>query len=104
MQLERLQGPPLSDDALLASASAASIFAAALRREGAEAALRASEDRARALLAGVPDALLRFNAQGRVLDARLPKGERLPLSGLLGKDLDSLPSLLPGLAPGAGGS
>jgi diguanylate cyclase (GGDEF)-like protein/PAS domain S-box-containing protein len=101
LQLERLGAALLSDDALLAAAAGASIFAAALRREGAEAALRASEDRARALLAGVPDALLRFNAEGRVLDARLPKGERLPLAGLLGQDLERLHGLLPGLATGS---
>lgn len=101
LQLERLDGPPLDPASGQAAASAATAFAAALKRERAEAALRASEDKARTLLAGLPDALLRLSADGRVLDARLPKGERSPLGALLGRGLEALPQALPGLAVGS---
>lgn len=101
IQMDRIGEGAIQADAGLAAASAAAILAAALKRERAEAALRASEDRARALLSGVPDALLRFNREGMVLDARLPRGERLPLGSLLGRGLDRLAVVLPGLLPTA---
>lgn len=98
LELDRLGALPLSEDALLAAGAVAPILASALRRERAEAALKASEDRARMLLSGVPDALLRLNAEGRILDARLPRGERLMSGELIGSQLELLPQHLKGLA------
>ena len=99
--MERLSTGAFSPDAGDAASALADILASALRRQQAEAALRASEERARALLSGVPDALLRFTRTGRILDARLPKGDRFFLGELLGKDMEKLPAHVPGLAPGA---
>ena len=97
--LERLSPGPLTSDAQQAASAVADIVASAMRRQQAELALRASEERARALLAGVPDAMLRLSKQGRILDARLPKGDRFFLGELLGKSLEALPTQVPGLAP-----
>ena len=99
--LERLSLGPFSADAADTASAVADIVASALRRQQAESALRASEERARAFLSGLPDALLRFSKQGRILDARLPKGDRFFLGELLGKELDVLPAHVPGLPAGA---
>jgi diguanylate cyclase (GGDEF)-like protein/PAS domain S-box-containing protein len=96
--LERLALGELEEEAASTSVAVADILASALRRQRAETALRASDQRARALLTGVPDALLRLNRQGRILDARLPKGDRFFTGELLGQTLEALPAHVPGLA------
>ena len=102
LQLDRVGAQPLAEDAAAAAASVAAILASALQRERGEAALRASEDRAKAMLAGLPDALLRLSPQGRVLDARFPRDEKALSQPLVGVAVEDLGRHWRGLAEGAG--
>ncbi|HXB98153.1 MAG TPA: PAS domain-containing protein, partial [bacterium] len=102
VEMDRLGEQDFSEAAAPAAASVAAILASALQRERSEAALRASEDRAKALLAGLPDALLRLSADGRILDARFPKDEKPLAQPMLGLGLAQLPAVWKGLPPNSG--
>ncbi len=102
LELDRMATQDFTEAAAPAAASVAAILASALQRERSDAALRASEDRAKALLAGLPDALLRLSADGRILDARFPKDEKPLAQPLLGLGLAQLPSVWKGLPTSSG--
>jgi diguanylate cyclase (GGDEF)-like protein/PAS domain S-box-containing protein len=102
LELDRVGAMDFTEAAAPAAASVAAILASALQRERSDAALRASEDRAKALLAGLPDALLRLSAEGRIIDARFPKDEKALAQPLLGLGLAQLPNAWKGMPEGAG--
>jgi PAS domain S-box-containing protein len=63
----------LAEDTLNALGSVADIISQAIERKQAEESLRRSEERNRALIDAIPDAITRINREGVYLDANIPK-------------------------------
>jgi diguanylate cyclase (GGDEF)-like protein len=77
---------PIAEHDVAAVRSAAGVFGQIMARRDAETEMRQSEQRFRALVAGVPDLLVRVSADGLVLDWRPPRdGQAVATSEAVGR-------------------
>ena len=88
---------PIGEHDLAAVRSAAGVFGQILARRSAEVEMRQSEQRFRALVAGVPDLLVRVDHEGRILDWRPPRDGESPAADVVGAPVSEVFPELAGL-------